>query len=380
MQRRYILSIVAAAIVAVTSAGADNISPKELKAIENADVPIHSYYCYNNPAYKPSKKDLEYYRSIGLIKKNRMINKEIKKSSKSLTQTPAEILEAFAYTIDAMKALEKNDTKSAQKDLEEATQRFEKVLKANPALKLVPVAADVEVTDHPLTVSEAEKIKKDAQRLLQKNRTQDAIDLLLTLRNQITIDTTYLPMALYPVATKTALDTLKSGKDAKVALAILLEGIDTIVHAETVVPISLLVAQEAIETAHKLDQKEKEKAAKLLDLAQKELKLAEVEGYIAPDDPAYKMLVKEITSLQTKVSSGEAQQSDYAVSQSKMQGLIDSVAKEEKQALQNPHMTEGNPHAKAKVEETESKDEFEAKMDRLKFEKEAQQDEKKSLH
>ncbi len=50
------------------------------------------------------------------------------------------------------------------------------------------------------------------------------------------------------------------------------------------------------------------------------------------------------------------------------------VAKEEAAALKNPAMTEGNPHAKAKVEESQLKENFEAKMDAPKFEKEVKQD------
>jgi uncharacterized membrane protein len=56
----------------------------------------------------------------------------------------------------------------------------------------------------------------------------------------------------------------------------------------------------------------------------------------------------------------------------------DSVAKEEAAAEANPKMTEGVPAAKAAVEETESKDAFEAKMDREALAKEAKADEKKT--
>ena len=38
------------------------------------------------------------------------------------------------------------------------------------------------------------------------------------------------------------------------------------------------------------------------------------------------------------------------------------VAKEEAAALKNPAMTEGNPHAKAKVEESQLKEKFEANL------------------
>ena len=52
----------------------------------------------------------------------------------------------------------------------------------------------------------------------------------------------------------------------------------------------------------------------------------------------------------------------------------DVVANEEAAALKNPAMTEGNPHAKAKVEETGLKENFKTKVDAGKFNKEVKKD------
>lgn len=72
-----------------------------------------------------------------------------------------------------------------------------------------------------------------------------------------------------------------------------------------------------------------------------------------------------------------------AVAVSFLMGIVglqaDSVAKEEAAALASPKMTEGVPAAKAKVEETESKEKFETKMDSKNFEKEAKADVKKEV-
>jgi hypothetical protein len=58
--------------------------------------------------------------------------------------------------------------------------------------------------------------------------------------------------------------------------------------------------------------------------------------------------------------------------------LADSVAKKEKEALANPEMTKGEHAAKAKVEEEREKRNFDTKMDKEKFSKEAKADEKKT--
>jgi len=59
------------------------------------------------------------------------------------------------------------------------------------------------------------------------------------------------------------------------------------------------------------------------------------------------------------------------------EGLSDSVAKKEAAALANPKMTEGEHAAKAKIEEEREKKNFDTKMDRSNFKKEAKADEKK---
>jgi len=56
--------------------------------------------------------------------------------------------------------------------------------------------------------------------------------------------------------------------------------------------------------------------------------------------------------------------------------MTDSVAKKEAKALANPKMTDGEHAAKAKIEEEKEKRNFDAKMVRDKFNKEAASDKK----
>ena len=374
MKTKLLLSVTAALMLAATTLSADSINPKELKAIENADVPIHSYYGYDNAHYKISKQALAYYKATGLIPEHQIINKAVKKQSQKLAEAPQEVLQALDLTVDAMTALEKGKTKAATVSLEAATKLFDKALKANPKLKLVPVDTDVTVIEHGITLPDAQKIKADALKLLQNDHAQDALDMLTLLRNQITIDTSYLPMELYPIAAKTALKALHEGKGAKTALAVLLTGVDTIVHTQISIPISLLIAQEAIETAQKLAQKDDTKAAKLLALAKEQIELAHVEGYLPTSTEAYKALTAELEKLMAKVKAGTAKQADYEKSKTGCSALVDHVAQEEAAALANPYMIQGDPHAKAKIEEAGLKESFEAKMDKGKFQKEVEKD------
>ncbi len=373
MKTKLILSVTTALMLA-TTLSADSINPKELKAIENADVPIHSYYGFDNPHYKISKKDLAYYKSVGLLPEHQILNKAVKKHSQKLAEAPQEVLQALDLTVDAMSVLEKGKTKAATVSLEAATKLFDTALKNNPQLKFIPVDVDVTVIEHGISLTQAEKIKKEALQLLQQDRTQDALDLLMLLRNQMSIDTSYLPMELYPVATRTALEALHQHKGAKTALEILLKGVDTIVHTQIVVPIPLLIAQEAIETAQKLAQKDDTKALKLLQVAKEQLALAHIEGYLPASADAYKSLTGELDKLMSKVKGGNAQKADYEKSRRGCSALVDHVAKEEAAALANPQIIEGDPHAKAKVEEANDKELFKTKIDREAFQKEVEKD------
>ena len=57
--------------------------------------------------------------------------------------------------------------------------------------------------------------------------------------------------------------------------------------------------------------------------------------------------------------------------------MSDSVAKKEAKALADPKRTEGVPAAKAKIEEEQEKRNFDTKMDRSQFNKDAANDTKK---
>jgi len=67
----------------------------------------------------------------------------------------------------------------------------------------------------------------------------------------------------------------------------------------------------------------------------------------------------------------------FTVSTLNADGLKDSVAKEASKVLKDPSSLKGQEAAKAKVEEVQSKELFETKMDATKFSKEAKQDEEK---
>ncbi len=229
-----------------------------------------------------------------------VVQKEATQHRQSLQKAPQEISQALRQTVVALKALRKNDTKTAKEALNKATKLFDTALKNNPKLTLVPVADAIEVHDFTGDAKLVKHIIKSAQDLLDDYDTQAARAILMPLEDEMVMTTQYLPMGMYPLATKEALKELNKGK-AKEAFSTLVTALNGIVIKATIIPLPLITAQSLVVEASKLDKKEKDKALKLLDLAQDELEKAVLLGYTKKHAPEYKMLQKEITKIQKEI-------------------------------------------------------------------------------
>lgn len=228
------------------------------------------------------------------------VDKEAHAQHQKLKETPPEVVQAMNETFDAIKALRKGDITIAKNSLTAATDLFDKAIKANPKLMQVPVAVDIEVNELDMTPEQITTVLKQADEAIYKKHTQDARDLLMPLRDEMTTTTQYLPMGLYPEATKTALDTLKKG-DRNKALHTLVVALGTIVSEETIVPIPLLAAQESMEGALKLDKNKKKEALQMIDASKSQLKKAVLLGYTDEESAEYKHLKIQIENVQKGV-------------------------------------------------------------------------------
>ncbi len=309
----------------------------------------------------------------------------IKAHHAATPKPPKEILKAFGDTVRAVQAIQHKDTKSAQKYLQEADKLFTSVLKKNPQLKFVPVDEMILVNDVIITPQDAKRVVDGARELLKYYRTQAARELLTPLKDEMDVLTSYLPMELYPAATKKALEALKKGKVDQ-TLGVLADAFNTIVTVKTVIPIPLLAAQDFVRQAAALDKSKKEEATKLLEAAKAELQKAYYFGYTDKRSAAYKDLYDQINALEKEIKGKNMVEKLYThlkESFSKLIGKIysdmrDTVATEEAKVLKNPKEALGIPSAKAKVEETRDKDRFEAKMKASDFGKEVEADLKKA--
>jgi len=233
-------------------------------------------------------------------KLHQRVNAELLHHKKKSEQTPQELIDAFKQTILAMQSLESNQVKTAQQALDKAITDFESVLKADPTLDRIAIADDVQVDSLDVDAASVKKMIKEAQKLLERYETQAARAILLPMKDEMVLSTTYLPMKLYPDAMKEAQKALKAD-NAKRALAIMQTALDSVIVETISVPISLLTAQDLITVASKLDPAKKKEAQHLLEIAADELQKAILLGYIKKYESEYKSIKKEIHDVQKEI-------------------------------------------------------------------------------
>lgn len=367
--KKMMISAVTAAILMGAGAQAGNAATAAThgKAVLHNEVAGASYYSMQKKAARS------------------FIPAAIKAHHAATPKPPKEVVKALTDTVRAVQAIRHKDTKAAQKYLEQADKLFTTTLKKNPQLKFVPVDEMILVNDVIITPQDAKRVVDGARELLKHYRTQAAREVLIPLKDEMDVLTSYLPMELYPIATKKALEALKQGKVDQ-ALNVMAEAFNTIVTIKTVIPIPLLAAEDFVRQAAALDKSKKEEATKLLEAAKAELQKAYYFGYTDKRSAAYKDLYDQITALEKEIKGKNMVEKLYTrlkESFSKLSSKIysdmkDTVAAEEAKVLKNPQETTGVPAAKAKVEEFQAKEQFEAKMKASEFGKEVEADLKKA--
>ncbi len=299
--------------------------------------------------------------------KKELISKEIKKHSNDLKDSPKVIGIAMQETIKALALIQQNKLKDAQKILEDAYAKFNKVLKNNPKLTLIPLDEEIMVFQ---IEGDSKTIKKAIDlslNLLKNYDTQVARDILMPLKDEIDINIISLPMNLYPKAIKEAIEALK--KDNKnLAINSLKKAFSTLLLTRAVIPIPLLIAQDLIKGASTIN--DKEKAIALLQKAKDELQKAYYLGYTKKYAPTYKELNKEIDNIIKEIKGANKTKELYKNLNSNIEKFIEKLrATQEK--VKNP--------ALKKVEEFQKNEMIKAIKEKAIFSKEVKEDLKKAI-
>lgn len=200
-----------------------------------------------------------------------------------------EAVAALQETQTALGAIDEEDDKKALEALERATGKLEILLARSPNLALAPV--DVSVVTHDILADEdaVKALKEQVEDKIDDGRLQEARRLMDGLASETIIRVSNLPLATYPEAIKSAAALLAQDKPQE-AKEVILTALGTIVVQDTIIPLPIARAQDAISEARELAKKstrteeDNDRIAGLLEQAREQLRFARALGYAKKDD------------------------------------------------------------------------------------------------
>ena len=301
--------------------------------------------------------------------KRTLVKNEMATQTRNHKVAPKEIILGMQNTFKALQDLHMSKKDEAKKDLKTALESFDKALKDNPKLDLIPVDERLQAFEFIGTSKDIEKALELGDKLLKEHDTQAAIDLISPLKDELDITTMAIPMKVYPVAVKKALDALNKG-DTAGAYNYVADAMNSLVLFKTVIPTPILVAQDLVIDASKLDKSKKEEATKLLEASKDALKRAELLGYTKKFDPAYKSLNASIEAIEKEIKGKNV-----------VEKLYDKLKEDFKALIKDTHdskvKVENRVKAEKKVNNFEKKEDKKAIKESKEFKKDAVQAEKK---
>ena len=171
-------------------------------------------------------------------------------------------------------------------------------------MDLLPISVVIAEIQGVDDIKLAKDILKQAKEACEKNDIPTARDLLEALRNEIQIQTHYLPLDVYTKAVDLAYQLLEKG-DVKNALNALNVAISSIEIEEVIIPKPIAEALLLIDDAKRRFKNNPESAKKLLEEAKRKIKLAQALGYVRTEDEI-KPIIKEIGKLEEKIEKETA--------------------------------------------------------------------------
>lgn len=233
----------------------------------------------------------------------------VKKTSTKRKEIVAEAVLSLRETQDALKALDEGKNKQALAALERATGKLEIVLARDPQVALVPIDVRVVTSDIYGSLDQVKHAREEAERLLKDGQVQEARAILKDLASETVISTSNLPVSTYPDALKNAAKLVEENKINN-AKEVLQTALNTLVITDVIVPLPLLRAQISLDKADEL-AKTKERSADqnkqlsdLITAADRDIKLAEALGYGKKAD--FDSFQKEIEEIRQKTANGKS--------------------------------------------------------------------------
>lgn len=221
----------------------------------------------------------------------------------------ADATSAIQETQAALKQLDNGKTKEALAALERATGKLDIILARDPSLELAPAGVRVVTYDLQGGIDAVNKIRGQVQSAINAGQLQQARHLLNNLASETVISVANIPLATYPDAIKSAVKLIDQKKKDE-AKRVLQTALNTQVVTDTIIPLPVVKAQEALKTAESLAEKKdrsKEDNDRLkasMDQARGQLEFAQALGYGTKKD--FDKMYGELTEIQNKTADNKS--------------------------------------------------------------------------
>jgi hypothetical protein len=256
-------------------------------------------------AVPPSRPEPQSRRTQTAIEAERQ---EAERQARKILDDEAVV--AIEETRKALRHIADSKTREAMQAIEWTQSKLDQLLARNPVSVFLPVDLKATVIDTaPRDSEQILEIAKDASLAFDQENFPDARILLHELMSEVRVRTYNLPLATYPEALKDAARLLQQGKSDEAA-SILSAAVNTLVALDEVIPIPLIVARDAINDAQAQLHSPAE-ALRLLETARNELLRARQLGY-ASRAPEYAWLHEEISRLQKQLKNKEESGRSFA--------------------------------------------------------------------
>jgi hypothetical protein len=232
-----------------------------------------------------------------------------------------EAIVAINDTKKAIDAIAAKKSDQALAAIEDATGKLNILLARNPANAFIPVSLAVDIIDvAPHDTKLIRQVASDASAAVGAKDYPSARVLLYSLTSEIRSRTFNLPLATYPDALKEAARLLDQKKDQD-ASNVLLTALNTLVVVDKVTPLPLILSREALRAAKEDSQKDKSTAQILVQTAKNELERSKELGYAA-HAPEYDALNADITSLEKQLKGNQDATAVFAKLEDKLSGFL----------------------------------------------------------
>ncbi len=218
--------------------------------------------------------------------------------AQELQKIVQEAVEVYQKGNEVLFLLTHNKIEQAKKALKELKEKISKIEKTYK-LERLPVDAVITEVSGVTDIEKAKQLADEVRKAVKENDFVKARFILNTLRDEIVVETAYLPVKLYKEAVELADKFLNEGK-IKNAISQMQVALSTIEIETTIIPKPIAIASLLVEDASKVYKTEPDKAIKLLEEAKRQINLAKVLGYIKSEKEV-KPLIDQIEKLEKSI-------------------------------------------------------------------------------